>query len=112
MNDEFINSFLSDVEKSALQAVADNALVVNALKKVILADVYFKGTLRAGIAPDATRNSAFALAFAKPDASNESLGADVRAQSEGVRLVESGFSRLDKFKSVKTPAAAGGNKAR
>lgn len=113
MNDEFTNSFLSDAEKSALQDVADSALTVIALKKVILADVYFKGVLRVGIEPAASRNAAFALAFSKPDMSNEVLGADLRAQAEGARLVEGAFSRLDKFKSVKTPNGdAGVNKAR
>lgn len=98
---DFTDSFLNDLEKSSLQQVADNASLINALKKVILADVYFKGTLRAGSAPDPTRNAAFALAFSQTNIPNEQLGADIRALAEGVRLVEGGFARLEKFKSAK-----------
>lgn len=106
MAQEFIDSFLNDVEKDLLQQVADNPTVVNALKKLVLADVYFKGTLEPGKAPDPTRNAALAIALAcgagQAVRTNEELGQDLRAFAEGVRLVESGFSRLEALKSAKS----------
>lgn len=112
MNEDFLNSFLSEAEKDALTQVANSELAMMALEKVILADVYFKGTLRKKVAPDATRNAAFALAFSQTALSNEILGADIRAQAEGVRLVEVGFGRLKKFKSEKQEKQPKGNPAR
>ncbi len=109
---EFTDLFLSDVEKDLLGTVADNPLLLNALKKVILADVYFKGTLREKMAPDPTRNAAIAFAFAAEPKTDEQLGQDIRAFAEGVRLVEGGFSRLDKFKTEKPVAETPRNKAR
>lgn len=109
---EFTDTFLTDVEKDAIQTIADNALLFNALKKVVLADVYFKGVLRDGMSPDPTRNAALAFAFAPTQKTNEELGQDIRGFAEGVRLVEGGFARLEKFKSVKPKAGVTGNKAR
>lgn len=106
---DFIDSFLNDVEKDTLQQIADNPTAVNALKKLILADVYFKGTLEAGKAPDPTRNAALSIALAcgsgQAVRTNEELGQDLRAFAEGVRIVEGGFGRLEKLKSAKTAPA-------
>jgi hypothetical protein len=102
MNEEFIDSFLTDQEKDAVRAsVADNPLVFGALQKIILADVYFKGVLRKKVDADPTRNAAYALAFSQTALPNEVLGADIRAQAEGVRLVEMGFKRVLSLKSDK-----------
>lgn len=106
---EFIDTFLNDVEKDLIQQIADNPNAVNALKKLILADVYFKGTLEKGKAPDPTRNAALSIALAcgqgQAIRTNEELGQDLRAFSEGVRLIEIGFGRLEKLKSAKTAPA-------
>ena len=110
--DEFTDSFLRDVEKSALAAIADNSVAVLALKKVILADVYYKGVLRKDVDPSPTRNAAYALVITKPDLSNEQLGEDLRAQSEGARLVEMGMARLEKFKTPTSGNTSTGNKGR
>lgn len=101
---EFTDTFLNDQEKAALNSIADSELMVNALKKVVLADVYFRGVFRPGIAPEPARNSALLVAIGCVQGqgvrTNEELGAETRAFAEAVVLVESGFSRLDKFKSV------------
>jgi hypothetical protein len=106
---EFIDTFLNDVEKDLLQQIADNPAAVNALKKLILANVYFNGTLEKGKSPDPTRNAAIAIALAcgsgQAVRTDAELGQDLRAFAEGVRLVEGGFGRLEKLKSAK-PAPA------
>lgn len=98
--DAFLDSFLSDQERDSLQTIADNPTAMCALKKLILADVFYKGVLRKGLEPDPTRNAAYALAFSPTSISDEQLGQDIRGQAEGVRLVEAGFGRLEKLKSV------------
>ncbi len=103
MNEDFIDSFLSEVEQEAIRKVADSKVTFEALKKCVLADVYYKGTLRKDVPSDPTRNAALAFAFSGQATSNEQIGEDVRALAEGVRLVEGGFSRVEKFKSQGRP---------
>lgn len=110
MNTDFIKSFLSDLEISKLAAIDEPTMV--ALKKVLLADAYYKGVLLPGISPDPTRNAALLLAIAKPETSDAVLSANLRAQAEAVQLVESGFKRLIELKNVPTPKPAKGNPAR
>lgn len=110
--EKFYNSFLSAVERAALQAIADNAVAVLALKKIILADVYYKGVLRPDIDPKATMNAALAMVVTKPDTTNEILGQDLRAMSEGARLVEMGIGRLESFKTPEKAPAPTGNRGR
>lgn len=116
MNKDFINSILNDSEQDALSMVADNAIMMSALKKAILIDVYYKGTLDPQRAPDPTRNAALAIALAVGQGqairTNEELGQDLRAFAEGVRLVESGFERIVSFKSPATGKNKNKNPAR
>lgn len=99
-NKDLLDHVLSDVEKDLLITFMAKPVLVEAVKKVVLASVYFNGTLRKDEPADPARNAALSLAFNSLAAvSNENLGADIRALTEGVRLVETGFSKLDKFKS-------------
>lgn len=104
--------FLSQAEKDLLRSFADNTQLLEAVKKVVLADVYYKGTLRATIPADPTRNAALAFAFSDKTPTNEQLGQDIRAFGEAVRLVEGGFSRVDKFKTPPPPVKPPVNQAR
>lgn len=97
---QFLQSFLSDIEIESLTSIANSPLALGAIKKIILADVYYKGVLRANVDADPTRNAALLFAFSDKDISNEKLGEDLRALGEGVRLVEGGLTRLEKLKSV------------
>lgn len=112
MATDLLDTFLSQEEKDAVAVLAANPLLLGALKKIMLADVHFKGVLRKNIAPDPTRNAAIAFAFNGANKSNEDLGADIRAFAEGVRLVESGFDRIEKLKKGPAPADKKGNPAR
>lgn len=104
---EYYDSFLSDVEQGLLCQIGDSEPLMNAISKLLLADVSFKGVLRKNIKPDPTNNAALALAFSQEPKTNEELGADLRAFAEGVRLVQSGVARLAKFK---TPPKGGNGK--
>lgn len=104
----FTDAFLNEVEQDHVAKIAGNPVLLNALKKIILADVYYKGTLRKGVKPDPTVNAALSFAFSDQKKTDEELGRDLRALGEGVRLVEGGFARIEKYKKAPTPEEKSG----
>jgi hypothetical protein len=92
-----VGLILNDIEKDAVGSFVSNKTLFDAVKKVILAAVYFNGTLRQGQPARPTLNAALSLAMSK-EYSNEQLGEDLRALAEGVRLVEVGFGKLEELK--------------
>lgn len=102
--------YLNSIEEDQLSHLAENLTLLNAVKKVLLEGVYSNGVLVAGENAESGRNFALSLAFSK-EASNEQIGADLRACAEGIRIIESGFKELEKFKVV-TPEVDSKNEAR
>lgn len=105
-----IQDVLSELEKSKLSQVANDKVVLEAIKKVVLSCVYFDGTLNKEGMPEPLKNFCLAIA-AEPNQSNESIGARMRASLAGVQLLETGFKELEKFgvspdyaKAAKNPA--------
>ncbi len=95
-----INSVLNDIEKAELQAFADNTTMREAVKKVLLLDVYFMGTMEKGKPVDPLTNYTLSMASKKGQYSNEALGADLRATWEGINTLQTAFEELEKFKSA------------
>ncbi len=94
MNDKFIDSFLSPSEKAAVEKFASDEVMFEAVKKVVLADVYYRGTLRKVVPAEPITNFALSLAINRTGkTTNEQLGEDLAAVTEGCRLVETGFKR-------------------
>lgn len=91
--------YLSDLERELVEAFFSNETQREAVRKVLLAGVYSNGTLKVGEKANPTRNWALALALnADYDKiSNETLGANLRAVSEGIRVVELAFDELSKI---------------
>lgn len=115
---EMLALFLSDSEKAELKAFINNKPMANAIKKVLLFDIYNNGTLKAGENPDPTRNFALQFAFMTRDpnsgirATDAELGADLRAVVEGVCLVENAYGQLAAYKEEDAkPEKKTGNKA-
>lgn len=98
-NKDFIDTLLDDAEKAKLQQLADDPVMQRAARKVLLAGIYHNGTLAAGQEPDSTRNFALQLA-ATTDKSNEQLGADLRAVTEGIIRIEQGFAAIGLYKTI------------
>lgn len=95
---ELLDKILNDIEKAELEKFAANPTMVETVKKVLLAGIYFNGTLRPGEAADATRNFALGLVFNRDAAyTDEALGADLRASAAGIRVVEQGFDQITKL---------------
>ena len=112
MKQAYTDSFLSDNEKAALQQFMASEVMYEAVKKVILTGVYYNGTLRPDQPADPARNFTLALSMAQDLSGNERLGEVLRAQTEGVRLVEVGFSALANYKPEELEKVAKENPAR
>lgn len=93
-----LETILNDLEKSKVTTFLEDETLVNAVKKILLLGLYQNGTVLPGEEYDATTNFAMHIAF-KKEATNEQIGADLRACAEGIRLLESGFEQLKKFKT-------------
>lgn len=98
MPEEYINTFLNDIEKDAIIAFNENKTMAEAVRKVLLASIYVNGTLRPGVPANASRNFAFFLAASDKAISDEKLGEDLRGRLYGVSIVETGFVELAKLK--------------
>ena len=90
--------YLNDVEIDSLQQFIDNPVLMSAVKKVLLSGIYFEGIIKEGDDIDPKEN--FLLALANQDKSAEELGKELRARAEGIRLLELGFKKLERFKKV------------
>ena len=102
-NADEIKKIMSDMELRELARFADNALMVGAVKKVLLYGLYYSGTLKAGEVADPLRNFAFKI-DELPGMTNELIGQLLRAKNEGIATVEIGFREIENFKSL-SPAA-------
>lgn len=99
-----ISRFLSDIERTKIELFNQDTILVNAIRKVLLAVMYSNGTLKKDIEPDPTRNGALSLAIMAVngnDISNEKLGEDLRGMAQGVSLLELGLTQLGKITSKK-----------
>lgn len=100
----FTDTILNDIERAEVQRFADNSTMFEAVKKVLLASVYFQGTLIEGKESNPLAN--FALQIVAGDKingrsvkTNEQIGSELRARYEGVNFVEGGFEDLRTYKS-------------
>lgn len=111
MSKKYIDKILNPVEQIEMEKFANNRVMFEAVRKVLLAGVYFNGTLRKEENADPTQNFALSLAFLSaqkdgttqqlhPHYTNEQLGEDLRACAEGIRMVERGFTNLVAYGSV------------
>ena len=95
-----MKNFLNDAEISKLKAFANDKGMVEAVKKVLLNGIYENGTLKPGAKANPTRN--FALQFnIGSEISNERLGEVLRANTQGISLVELGFKEIEGLTSEK-----------
>jgi len=97
---------MSDKEKTELEKLTENPVLLSALKKVFLFDIYYSGTLsKEPMENDYMRNFALSLSFDPATGqefarSNEDLGKALRAMNEALRIISISFQRIDKHKKV------------
>lgn len=95
-----MDEYLSDSEKEMVESFYANAPLREAIKKVILFDVYGNGVLKKDKAAVPTRNAALSLFMRHQNevVTDEALGAQLRAMGEAVIMVEGSFDRMAKVR--------------
>lgn len=93
------DTLLNDIEKDAVIGFLKNPTAVRAVKKLLLAGLYYNGTMKKGEEPDFLRNFALTIAAGahQTGATNELIGADVRAKWEAINILELGFAEMSKL---------------
>jgi len=95
-------SYLNDIEKAELEKFVENKTMFEAVRKVLLAGVYFSGTLKEG-EPANARNNFILAQLTQPIMENapaQEYGLYTKALVNGVKLVETGFNDFEKFRKV------------
>ena len=103
--------FLNDAEKDAVRYFNEAEVMREAVKKVLLKALYSSGTLKPGAHADPLKNIALVFVSNARDASNEQVGAEVRALYQGINAIEVGFGELASYKK-EVPKEPKINKAR
>ena len=100
-----IKEYLTDLEIEKIEAFCTDEDMQEAVRKVLLAHVYYSGALKKGEKLN-PKNQAFNLisqAYQNgTEVTNEVLGQEVRGLFEGVNMVEQAFGHL---KTIKKPKA-------
>jgi predicted DNA-binding antitoxin AbrB/MazE fold protein len=91
---------LNDIEKSAVQAFYENEGMRESVKKVILDGIYGQGVLKPGQKADTMHNRALVIVQENREASDEIIGAKMRAFNEALSLLEHAFNMMSTIKKV------------
>jgi len=96
------HDFLNDIEVNEVEKFVQNKTQFEAVRKVLLAGIYYNGVMREGEPADARKN--FILAqLTQPIMENapiEEFGHYAKSLVNGVKFIETGFNDLEKFKPV------------
>jgi serine protease inhibitor len=96
--------YLNDIERAEIEKFVENKTQFEAVRKVLLAGIYFNGTLVEGKPADARKNFLLAL-LTQPIMENapiEEFGHYAKSLIQGVKLVETGFNDFEKFRKVES----------
>ena len=106
---------LNEIEKAKINQFLEDEVMKEAVKKVLLADIYDNGVLKEG-EPANKQNWVFGLVMNEAGQdykqTNEEIGEKLRACIEGIRAVELGFKHLEEFKIIKIETTPKENGAR
>lgn len=107
-----MQTFLNDVEQAAVAAFYENEGMRESVKKVLLAALHQNGTLQPGKAAEPFTNTLLTFINNNKTASNEEVGAHLRAQWEGLLFLEGAFNHMQTFTKKVDTKTAKFNKAR
>ena len=110
MKPEILNDFLDATEQVAIQMFVDNERMREAVKKVLLWEIYQNGTLKRGEAPTPLRNSFIGVAMTADDPTK--IGQRVMAIAEGINYLEIGFKHLSQYGKKEEKVGSSGNQSR
>lgn len=95
-----MNEFLSDSEKDAIRVFWASERMREAVRKVLLAGLYYNGILVPNKPADALKNFAITFIHQAPGATDEQVGRRLRAQYEGLMKVEEAFNHMATYEKV------------
>jgi hypothetical protein len=104
--------YLNDAEKAAIQAFCENPTMYEAVKKVLLDNIYGQDVLKAGSKADPMHSRALVIVQESASKSDEQIGQRMRAFAEAVSLLQHGFNQLATFKKVEPESKPKPNRAR
>lgn len=108
--DDILDQVLTDLEKDKIGSFVGDPVMFEAVRKVLLAGIYYNGTLKPGEAADPSKNFALQFAFQIDiqgvAITDQMLGEQVKSEVRGIRLLEAGFDKLKKL----VPVPTGSNK--
>ena len=98
-----MKDILTDDEVVKIETFCNDAVMYNAVRKVILQGIYEHGTVQKGQTPDPLKNGAFALASTAMEnpITDELLGQHIRGMWAGVNAMHNAFKELNNIKSDK-----------
>jgi len=109
-----MKEYLTETEIAKIEQFCSDEAMYEAVRKVMLAVVYYSGALKNGQKLE-PRNQAFnmlAKAYQEgKQVSNDELGADLRGLFAGVDVVEQGFGNLKTIKKEDKPIETPFNEA-
>lgn len=108
MEQEIINEILDEQEQTYCRQFFENERMREAVKKILLAPVYYQGIMKKGKKAKTGLN--WAIQYLSN--TNENLGATVRACAEALRFVEDGFRILSTIKKEQPSPVITKNPAR
>ena len=111
---DFLQDVLDDTERLALQVFVENDVQREAVRKVLLFELYNTGILEKGEATVPRRNFSFQLVLQAQanGLSDEGLGKQLRSVWEGINFLESGFKKLEDFRKKPQRSEGKSNPAR
>lgn len=109
-------NYLSEAEEVELRKIAKSDVAIEALRKLLLEEIYSQGTLKEGVSANPLENYAFFLVSRRKSGqikvTDEEIGRDLCAVWEGINLLENGLKELANFREVKVEEKDKTNPAR
>ena len=106
-----VRKLLTELELKKVEQIAGDEVAFSALKKVLLASVYFDGTIQKDVDSESQKNFALAIA-SEPGITAEAAGNKLLNALAGVQLLEIGFKDLKRFAVLVIPPKNKKNEAR
>ena|SRR3990167_4273222 len=95
-----LDRFLTQEEQQGLAQFYDNEIMREAVKKVLLFELYHNGTLQKGEEPDMLMNFALGAVASQPNATDEQIASRLRATWQGMQLLEAGFGLIANYQTI------------
>lgn len=95
------DEYLNDLEIEQVKIFNSNQVMKEAVRKILLAEIYYNATLKAGEPAQPYRNAVLGFLLTEDgnirSVNDEQLGREVRGFAEGISMVQRGFAKLAKY---------------